>query len=79
MPDEGVATSRNEMTGRAAGGLTGYWYGARLGMLIPFPVLGSFLGGVIGALVGSEVGRPVGRALGNGARSLAKWAGSKAS
>ena len=52
-----------EEAGKFAGLGLGALGGARIGSMIPIPIVGTFVGGVVGAAVGSEVGKRVGKAV----------------
>ena len=62
-----------EDVGRAAGGLTGFYYGVGAGTAV-LPVVGTFVGGVLGALVGAGIGAPLGRAVSSGAKAVVRGA-----
>lgn len=56
-----------EEIGRMAGLGAGMLGGARIGSVIPIPLVGTFAGAVIGGVLGSEVGKKFGKAVINGA------------
>ncbi len=62
---------RNEQIGGAAGLGAGILTGMRVGsVLIPIPVVGTFLGGVAGGVLGSAVGKKLVPAVLNAAGSF---------
>ncbi|WP_116997124.1 hypothetical protein [Desertimonas flava] len=59
--------NEKEEIGRLAGLGAGMLSGARIGAIVPIPLVGTFAGAVIGGVLGSEVGKKVGKAVINGA------------